>query len=184
MKIYTGTSSDKQDTPGGSSSVEDKVQTCIEDERVTNQVIAQTIVFSFLQRKQHSEYEQFLIPSVAVSRKEIIFYFYDSQYDILLRSPAFPLFVDDGMSMAAILCSWFVMNYKYLCSGVTEGMITAPKANFFEFAGKQLHVYKENLALGNISVLPERRLKFVPWVSPVGIDNSEPYVKKRKMEKN
>ena len=47
---------DDEDSPGGKK-----------DHEVENQAIAQTIVFSFIQRKRHPSFKHFLIPNILIS---------------------------------------------------------------------------------------------------------------------
>lgn len=50
------------------------------------QIIAQTIVFSFLQKKYHPEQDNFLTPCIGIGRTELIVMFYDAEHDVLLES--------------------------------------------------------------------------------------------------
>lgn len=95
-----------------------------------------------------------MIPSIGVSKREIIFHFFDSQNDVLLKSPAFPMFCDGELSMRAVLSTWFVLNYKYLCSGITSDIKKAPKANFKNHISHHSEWYENELLLGNVSAHP------------------------------
>lgn len=116
------------------------------------QIIAQTIVFSFLQKKEHPEQEHFLTPCIGIGNSEIIVMFYDSEHDVLLESSTVPLFKNKyscEFSYAAILVCWFTVNYKFLCTGLPEHL-KGSKSDFFIRANGKLNVYEENLRMGNV----------------------------------
>ena len=113
------------------------------------QIIAQTIVFSFLQRKSHPERENFLTPCSS----ELLVMLYDSENDVLLESSCIPLFreVRTGceFSYIAILVSWLTVNYKFLCTGLPDELKKI-KSNFFVLAKPKIEVYQENLKFGSV----------------------------------
>ena len=123
------------------------------------QIISETIVFSFLQRKRHPDLNNFLIPCIGVSFTEVIFFFYDCENDVLLKSLPMSLHNEDGsLNYDLIIALWLVLNYKKLGSGLSERLHLAPKANFFKEAKDNLSVYRENLTQGdvNMAVQPVR----------------------------
>ncbi|XP_069106187.1 uncharacterized protein [Argopecten irradians] len=146
----------KPESPGGKSPVEVKLKPG--SLKSNPQIIAETIVFSFLQKQRHSENDHFLFPCIGVAGKDLVFYFYDSYHDVLLESTPIPIFVEDSsgeskINFVAVLASWLVVNYKYLCSGLTEAMLsTEKKADFFVHAGSKLDIYESALRLGNVGV--------------------------------
>ena len=91
------------------------------------QIISETIVFAFLKKKENPSFDNYLIPTAGVSKRDILFYFYDPEYDILLESAPFKLFestCESGIiSYPTILALWFVLNYKTFCTGITEAML-------------------------------------------------------------
>ncbi|XP_033748875.1 uncharacterized protein LOC117333606 [Pecten maximus] len=141
------------------------------------QIIAETIVFSFLQKQRHSEDDHYLFPCIGVTGKDLVFFFYDSDNDVLLESSPIPLLVEDSggefrINFVAVLASWLVINYKYLCSGLTESMLsTDKKAGFFSHAGSMLDIYEYSLKLGNVGE-PSRSRKHCNVV-----DASDPILK-------
>lgn len=138
----------------------------LEDWDVTSQMLAQTIVCSFTEMSSHPESDQQLFPSIGISRNNIIYYFYDCVHDILLKSPAFTIFDDKGVRYFIILCTWFVVNYKYLCSGLTNHMLQkAKKAQFFDHADFLLPVYESLLSLGGVPTEKPVVIPFQPWIS-------------------
>lgn len=134
----------------GKSIVEVKMKSALSR---NSETIAQTIVFSFLQKKAHPERDSFLTPCIGIGSSELVVMFYDSEHDILLESSSIPLFTDPSsleFSYTAILVSWLVVNYNFLCTGLPDHMM-AYKSDFCVHAGKKLKVYEENLVLGNVN---------------------------------
>ncbi|XP_069114338.1 uncharacterized protein [Argopecten irradians] len=118
------------------------------------QIIAQNIVFSFLQKHRHPENDNFLCPCIGVTSKDIVVYLYDSIYDVLLESTIIPLHgmiasPNNNINLVAVLVSWLVVNYKYLCDGVMEEMKTM-KADFFYQAEAKLSIYEAQLKAGEV----------------------------------
>ncbi|KAK3098084.1 hypothetical protein FSP39_015965 [Pinctada imbricata] len=152
---------DKPESPGGKSPVEVKIKSSTLSQNP--QIVAQTIVFSFLQKQTHPERDHFLTPCIGVGNSEMIVMFYDSEHDVLLESSRMPILDisehDKGnvLSFATIVVSWFIVNYKYLCSGLTEHMKSTYKADFFNQAKDKIHVYEKNLNLGNVGISVEKR---------------------------
>ncbi|XP_045191567.2 uncharacterized protein LOC128545868 [Mercenaria mercenaria] len=135
---------------------------------VRDQILAQTITFSFLQQQRHPAMKHFLIPSILASCKGVQFFFYDSRNDILLESRPFEFFYPDSeeklLNYQAVIAIWLVLNYKYLCSGPTKSILDAPKANFPRFAGDALEIYKSQLRFRNVSETgEEEELPDVLW---------------------
>ena len=108
------------------------------------QLSSEAIVFSFWIRKNHPELKNFLIPSIAVSKKQVAFCFYDCENDILLETPPINLTIQAQMlDKSTIVTLWLVLNYKYLCSGVLEEMKKAEfNADFFIFTQEKLEKYR------------------------------------------
>ncbi|XP_048731284.2 uncharacterized protein LOC125648336 [Ostrea edulis] len=120
------------------------------------QIIAETVVFSFLQKQNHPERETFLAPCIGVRYSDLFVMFYDAEHDVLLESCRIPLAKakePNKFSVTAVIVSWMVVNYKFLCTGLTEEMINFYKAEFFEQAGSKLDVYKVKLYMGNVTSL-------------------------------
>lgn len=116
------------------------------------QIIAETIVFSFLQRKTHPERGNFLTPCIGIRSSELLVMLYDSENDVLLESSCIPLFRDTQtgceFSYTAILVSWLTVNYKFLCTGLPED-VKKIKSNFFIHAKDKIDVYKNNVRFGS-----------------------------------
>ncbi|XP_048744818.2 uncharacterized protein LOC125657928 isoform X2 [Ostrea edulis] len=137
-------------SPGEIAPFEVKLKN-VEERRFRSQTLAQVIAFSFLQKASHPSLENFLIPCMAATKKELKIYFYDCKYDILLESRGIPLLVEipgsnsQPLNFEAIIAAWLVLNYKYLCSGPFDSLLKAPKANFFKHAEPCLEIYEKEL---------------------------------------
>lgn len=109
----------------------------------------------------------FLIPYILASNKEIQFFFYDAKNDILLQSRDFKFFIMGKgklLSYQAIIASWLVLNYKFLCSGPTQNILKSPKADFPKFAGSALEIYKSQLRFRNVDeTSKEEKEPLDPW---------------------
>ncbi|XP_033754347.1 uncharacterized protein LOC117337465 isoform X2 [Pecten maximus] len=128
------------------------------------QIIAETIVFSFLQKKRHPEYSHFLFPCIGVNSKDMVVYFYDSKNDVLLESSPISMYtISGGVNLLAIVVSWLVVNHKYLCDGLTEGL-KKETSGFFHQAEKVLPIYKNELQFGDVGIScpkPKHQFNFV-----------------------
>lgn len=88
-----------------------------------DQLIAQTIMFSFLEKKEKTAYENYLIPSIGVAKDQFVIFLYDSEHDILLESKVIKLWTPAGrLFQSALLALWLGINYSLTCSGETEHM--------------------------------------------------------------
>lgn len=149
------------DSPGGKSAVEVKLKNCLQR---NPQIIAQTIVFSFLQKKKHPERSNFLTPCIGIGSTELIVMLYDSEHDVLLESSSVPLFENECLlefSLQAILVCWLTVNYKYFCSGLPEEY-KKQKSNFFVHAKEKIHIYEDKLTLGNVGNSQPNEKKLLP----------------------
>ena len=96
------------------------------------QMKAQTITFSPLQVKYNkTELRNCLIPGIGIGRRDVVAFFYDSEYDILLRSDDMALFLDQELTYSVVIFLWLTLNYRLFCSGLTEEM-NRFKAGFFD----------------------------------------------------
>ena len=136
---------DEPEVRNGSSPVEEGKVVDYEE-----QMIAQTIVFSFLQKHKHQEYKTFLAPCIGISKKHVVFYFYDSDHDFLLESSCFDLQVPGrGIKKSTVLAMWLTLNYKYLCSGITVAIKESGyTADFHTFGKDKMELYKNRLTFG------------------------------------
>ena len=132
------------DSPGGSgnrSSIEVKIEnTDLKSNK--EQMIAQSIVLSFLQQKLHPEFVNHLIPSIGISKEMLVIYYYDCKNDVLIESSQMPYIQDEKLCIPTIVALWLALNFKYFCSGITKGMNNSSyKAGFFEQVDEKLNLY-------------------------------------------
>ena len=144
MDVAVTVVTEEPDSPGAgnSSSVEmettsEKMISCQE------QIRAETIVFSFLQKKKYTELDNFLIPTISMSKTQVKICLYDCENDIFLETPLLDLFRDKKfLILDTIITLWLVLNYKYCCSGVPEEIMDVNfKADFFKHIGADLENY-------------------------------------------
>ena len=145
------------------------------------QILAETIVFSFIQKK-NPVLDNYLIPTVAISKKDVLFHFYDSEHDILLESPPFCIksFDDDGeLYYPTILALWLTLNYKTFCTGITKGMKESNfTADFLSsFSNEVKTIYQEHLHFRECGVkaTTSSKVRALRRYRLSGLDKSEPY---------
>ncbi|XP_060557877.1 uncharacterized protein LOC132718247 [Ruditapes philippinarum] len=111
------------------------------------QIRARTIVFSFLQQKNQPDLNNFLIPTIAMSKSKVAVYLYDSENDIFLETPCLDLFLgDEFLKVETIITLWLVLNFKYCCSGVPDEILELGfTADFFKHTGPHLEKYIANV---------------------------------------
>ncbi|XP_069126609.1 uncharacterized protein [Argopecten irradians] len=120
------------------------------------QLIAETIVFSFLQKQKHPESNHYMFPCIGILDTEMVFYFYDSEHDVLLESNRISLLTpDSNISIVAVVSAWLVVNYRFLCSGLAD-ILKPEKASFFSKVKSKLSVYQNQLRLGKVRSAEQR----------------------------
>lgn len=132
-----------------------------------NQAIAQTIVFSYIQRKRHPSFQNYLIPNILISPYHFRILMYDSLNDILICSVKLPIFQDkekcEKLSVESIVFLWIVLHYRIFCVGinVTELLNSGSikdlrdiQSNFPERAREKFKLYEESSTIGISSFLP------------------------------
>ncbi|XP_033757117.1 uncharacterized protein LOC117339548 isoform X1 [Pecten maximus] len=146
---------DNTESLGGKTSAE--VSTGLERNQ---QIIAQTVVFSFLQKQNQPLSKHFLFPCFGIEGTSLVIYFYDSEYDVLLQSSVIPLLVPGTskshpkVNLTAILVSWLAVNCKYLSSGLQETLKYKDEtAGFFLQAKDKIKIYEKELKSGDVGVL-------------------------------
>ena len=123
-----------------------------------SQILSEALVFGCLQKTLHPELNTF-IPTVGISKENVVFYFYDSESDLLIESSIFDIFETlvlkrKRLSLAydTILALWLTLNYKYLSSGVTQSMLDRKdyRAKFWDqLPADTENIYKNMLRIGD-----------------------------------
>ena len=176
IAVYAHDSEDR-DIDGSLSSfeVEDSEDLMID----RSQILAETIVFAFLQKKNNPAFDNYLIPTVAISKKDVLFHFYDPEHDVLLESPLFNIHAyDNKLYYPTILALWFTLNYKTFCTGITRGMKERNfTADFLSKVSTEVKtIYQEDLQFGECGVGLFKLSPFMPKpCSGLVLDMSEPY---------
>lgn len=122
-----------------------------------NRAVAQTIVFSFLQRKRLPEFPNLLIPNILISTQEFRIIMYDAVNDILMCSVPLPIFQpypSNSLEIASIIILWMVLNHRIFCEG-TDALIREMgierkkiQADFKERAKEKFELYVNELKYG------------------------------------
>lgn len=122
-----------------------------------DQLIAQSIVLSFLQKKDKSKYENYLIPIIGIAKTQFVLFLYDSVNGILLESNVLQLWNHPGKLIpSAVLALWLAINPSVTSSGVTEHMKDLGfTADFPKHVGKELERYEKSY---NLVVVKEREI--------------------------
>ena len=116
-------------------------------------ITAQTVVFSFLQRKMNKEFmKTCLVPGISIGNRNYRLLLYDSENDVLVSNMSEAALFDDStkdLNCTVTVLLWMALNYKHLCSGVpvktTKYEINDIKASFFERVGDYLKIYQEKV---------------------------------------
>ena len=157
---------EKDVIPDGRSTVKGKTEN-LDNIQTRNQVMAQTIVFSLLQRKMHPWSEHFLIPNIVANGKALKFFFYDAKNDILLESRKYDLVYEKlpyRIVLQTVIATWLVLNHKILCSGPYEDYLEkAPRSKFRKHAEKVLSIYDDELQFRNLNLEREQQKPFCEW---------------------
>lgn len=122
-----------------------------------NRAVAQTIVFSFLQRKRLPEFPNLLIPNILISPQEFRIIMYDAVNDILMCSVPLPIFQpypSNSLEIASIIILWMVLHHRIFCEG-TDALIREMgierkkiQADFKERAKEKFELYVNELKYG------------------------------------
>ena len=139
---------EEEESRSGRSSVETKPDN-VNTRKSESQLVAQTVVFSFLERKYNkASMDNFLEPGIMIGKKHYTLLFYDSGNDVFVTTlPDINLFADADLSPVVTLLLWLALNYRYLCSGVPPHQVPVEnvKADFFKRVDDHLAAYQEKV---------------------------------------
>ncbi|XP_061193272.1 uncharacterized protein LOC133201487 [Saccostrea echinata] len=158
--------------------------------RNDSQLVAGTVVSSFLQKRLHPDLSNFLIPSIGIADDTMVIMFYDSEHDVFLESSPISIksiSCEYKFSLQAVIITWLAINYRFLCTGLTDSMIPY-KAGFFQKAKDKLNIYENELRMQNVgpafvkdTVLPSKwhysafliksRKRISEWPGPLKLEN-------------
>lgn len=89
---------------------------------VIKQALAQTIVFSLIQRNRHPERSNHMTPNIVISPQKITIMMYDAKNDICLVSNYIDLFNGDSLSSNAVIVLWMVLHNRTFCTGFDKNV--------------------------------------------------------------
>ena len=111
------------------------------------QLLAQTIVFSFIQHKYNRQkMKNCLVPGIGIDSKNLLVYFYDSENDLLLGSTYLETFLNDYLAVENVVFLWLTLNYRHFCSGPDELMKKYP-SGFVKLAGEHIEKYRNEVKI-------------------------------------
>nr|XP_022307430.1 uncharacterized protein LOC111113434 isoform X2 [Crassostrea virginica]XP_022307431.1 uncharacterized protein LOC111113434 isoform X2 [Crassostrea virginica] len=172
MDISVKFAEEEADSPGGYGNHSSDEVKLMDLKTSREQIIAQSIVFSFYQKRVNPDYANHLIPSIGISKEKIVVYFYDCINDVLLESPEMPYISADGAFVKpTIVALWLVLNFKYFCSGITKGIKELGfTSGFVQIVQEKLKYYNE------VTAPCESRddIKEDPWTWGVPPEKDEP----------
>lgn len=131
-----------------------------------DQAIAQTIVFSLLQRQNHPSCQHHLIPNIVITPTEFRVNMYDAVNDILLSSLSLKLFDPkfESLQIESVIILWMVLHYRIFCAGIKVNELKEEfkkidiQANFRKIAESKWGIYSKSLK-ENLSHFPEEKKK-------------------------
>ena len=112
-----------------------------------SQMIAQTIVFSFLQHKYNGMWlKHFLVPAIGISASHLYVNMYDCENDVLLSSEK-ELKISSGgkLFVETVVLLWLALNYRDFCTGITEEMIDIKAGFHRRVDDDMLSEYRDNV---------------------------------------
>ncbi|XP_062618530.1 uncharacterized protein LOC134280123 [Saccostrea cucullata] len=120
------------------------------------QTIAQTIVFSLLQKQNHPDLKNLLVPNILISPEEMQIIMYDAKNDVLLCSNVIKLFICNEFCLGAVIILWMVLHYGMFLNGLLIDklpMLDEYKSHFKELTQAKWNIYS-NLLKGCVSNFP------------------------------
>lgn len=138
------------DSPGGKRITEVKQAL---PENILSQAIAQTIVFSLLQKQKHPEFLHHMIPNIVISPEKLEIMMYDSDNDVLLCSNPIHLFNLDlpenrTLIDETVVIIWMVLHYRIFGTGLNKAtpyLLERCKSNFTQLVASKWDIYSKSL---------------------------------------
>jgi hypothetical protein len=122
-----------------------------------DETLAQSIVFSLLQKQRHPNFKHFLIPNILISPEEIQIVMYDAEYDVLLCSNIISLYdpFKECLNPETVIIIWMVLHYQMFCPGLPP-LLQKYKSHFKELTEPTWDIYSQSLK-SDVSDFPEIR---------------------------
>ncbi|XP_052713496.1 uncharacterized protein LOC128187244 [Crassostrea angulata] len=138
------------DSPGGKTITEVKQAL---PEHTLSQAIAQTIVFSLVQKQKHPDFLHHMIPNIVISPEKLEIMMYDSDNDVLLCSNPILLFNLDlpenrTLIDETVVIIWMVLHYRIFCTGLNKAkpyLLERCESNFRRLVASKWDIYSKSL---------------------------------------
>ncbi|XP_052679433.1 uncharacterized protein LOC128160186 isoform X1 [Crassostrea angulata] len=122
-------------------------------ENILSQAIAQTIVFSLLQKQKHPEFLHHMIPNIVISPEKLEIMMYDSDNDVLLCSNPIHIFNLDlpenrTLIDETVVIIWMVLHYRIFGTGLNKAtpyLLERCKSNFTQLVASKWDIYSKSL---------------------------------------
>ncbi|XP_045169440.2 uncharacterized protein LOC123532141 [Mercenaria mercenaria] len=126
-------------------------------EESRSQIIAETIVFSFIQKCG-------LVPTIGISKENLKIFMYDPQFDLLYESSEIQLFEPlQGMefNITTVVAMWLAINYSHFCTGVKHAHEEfGYTADFKLHMDRTFKIYQEGLKMGGCKHVKNHLAKY------------------------
>lgn len=130
--------------PGGKTIVKQS------NSEAEDQSVAETIVFSLIQRTCHPDLKNHLVPYIVISSYDFRILMYDAVNDVLLCGMLLPIFQDNCLHITSVLILWMALHYRIFCSGIDidPKKIEKVQSRFRSVVGQKWEIYSKSLKSG------------------------------------
>ncbi|XP_061163838.1 uncharacterized protein LOC133172986 [Saccostrea echinata] len=114
---------------------------------VVDKSVAETIVFSLIQKNHRPSLRNHLIPHIIISSSDFRILMYDAVNDVFLCSVLLPLFQDKCLHITSVIIIWMVLHYRLFCSGIDiePRKLEQVHSNFRNLSREKWEVYSGSL---------------------------------------
>lgn len=165
---------EKEDSDSASVSSDSSIE--VKRDRVftataLQQVMAQTIVFSFLQRKLNGgKSSNCLVPGIGICSEQLILYMYDCEADVLLEAMPLDIFSDHGpevLHIRGVVVLWLLLNYGEFGNCIPDKFKTY-KSEFHQDLGEKFLDIYMNKVVKPCHVKPSEKNEHQPdWLNAI-----------------
>ncbi|XP_062579860.1 uncharacterized protein LOC134241849, partial [Saccostrea cucullata] len=118
-----------------------------------SQAIAQTIVYSLVEKQKHPNFLHHMIPNIVISPEKVEILMYDADSDVLLCSNPILLFNLDlpeerTLIDETVIILWMVLHYRIFCTGFNKAkpyVLERCKSNFRQLVASKWDIYSKSL---------------------------------------
>ncbi|XP_062597490.1 uncharacterized protein LOC134258906 [Saccostrea cucullata] len=114
---------------------------------VVDQSVAETIVFSLIQKNRRPTLRNHLIPHIVISPSDFRILMYDAVNDVFLCSVLLPLFQEKSLHITSVIIIWMVLHYRLFCSGIDiePRRLEQVQSNFRNLVQEKWDIYSDSL---------------------------------------